>query len=175
MLYRILLFSIKPQHESAIGIHTSLPFWTSLPSPAPFHTSRLIQSPCLTFLSHIANSCWLSILHSIQEFLKFTLVLEGPEVSQPLSLSLSHTHKNTPHWSFNQVVVITWQHVALCLGQLLKSLVGWAPFLVILAGQAQGGYMDMCLLQKLSPNSGVIVSGEGPPWEKKRFPRVSRP
>ena len=26
LLYRILLFSVKPQHESAIGIHISLPF-----------------------------------------------------------------------------------------------------------------------------------------------------
>ena len=31
MLYRILLFSVKPQHESAIGIHISPPFWNSLP------------------------------------------------------------------------------------------------------------------------------------------------
>ena len=26
LLYRILLFSVKPQHESAIGIHIPLPF-----------------------------------------------------------------------------------------------------------------------------------------------------
>ena len=62
MLYRILLFSVKPQHVSAIGIHLSLPFWTSLPSPSPCHSSGLIQSPCLSFLSHTANSCWISIL-----------------------------------------------------------------------------------------------------------------
>ena len=58
---------IKPQHESAIGIHTSPPFWTSLPSPFPSHLSRLIQSPCLSFLSHTANSCWLSILHMVMK------------------------------------------------------------------------------------------------------------
>ena len=52
MLYRILLFSVKPQHESAIGIHISPPFWTSLPSSSPSHPSRLIQSPCLSFLRH---------------------------------------------------------------------------------------------------------------------------
>ena len=45
MLYSILLFSVKPQHESATGIHISPPFWTSLPSPTPSHPSRLIQSP----------------------------------------------------------------------------------------------------------------------------------
>ena len=44
--------SVKPQHESAIGIHISPPFWTSLPSPAPSRPSSLIQSPCLSFLSH---------------------------------------------------------------------------------------------------------------------------
>ena len=32
LLDRILLFSIKPQHESAIGMHISPPFGTSLPS-----------------------------------------------------------------------------------------------------------------------------------------------
>ena len=47
LLYRILLFSVKPQHESAIGIHVSPPSWTSLPSPSPSHPSRLMQSPCL--------------------------------------------------------------------------------------------------------------------------------
>ena len=38
-------------------------FLNLLPSPSPSHPSRLIQNPCLSFLSHIANSCWLSILH----------------------------------------------------------------------------------------------------------------
>ena len=65
LLYRILLFSVKPQHESAIGIHISLPFWNSLPSPSLSHPSRLIQGPCLSFLSHTANSHWLSILHMV--------------------------------------------------------------------------------------------------------------
>ena len=43
----------------------SPPFWTTLPSPSPSHSSRLIQSPYLSFLSHTANSCWLSILHMV--------------------------------------------------------------------------------------------------------------
>ena len=33
--------------------------------PLPIPPSRLIQSPCLSFLSHIANSRWLSILHMV--------------------------------------------------------------------------------------------------------------
>ena len=65
MLYRILLFSVKPQHESAISIHISPPCGTSLPSPAPSHPSRLIQRPRLSFLRHTANSRWLSILHMV--------------------------------------------------------------------------------------------------------------
>ena len=56
LLYRILLFSVKPQHESAIGIHIFPPFWTSLPSPSPSRPSRRIQSPCLRFLRHSADS-----------------------------------------------------------------------------------------------------------------------
>ena len=56
---------VKPQLESAIGIHISPPFWSFLPSPSPSHPSRLIQSPYLSFLSHTANSHWLSILHVV--------------------------------------------------------------------------------------------------------------
>ena len=44
LLYRILLFSVKPQHESAIGIHMSPPFWTSLPFPSPSQPLRLTKS-----------------------------------------------------------------------------------------------------------------------------------
>ena len=58
------MFFAKPQHESAIGM--SPPPWTSLPSPSPFHPSRLIQS-CLSSLRHTANSHWLSILHPLQQ------------------------------------------------------------------------------------------------------------
>ena len=45
LLYRTLLFSVKHQQESPIGIHMSLPSWNSLPSPSPPHPSRLLQSP----------------------------------------------------------------------------------------------------------------------------------
>ena len=34
LLYRILLFSVKPQHESAIGTYTCPTFWNSLPIPS---------------------------------------------------------------------------------------------------------------------------------------------
>ena len=51
LLCRILLFSVKPQHESAIDIYKSPPFWTSLPSLSSFHPSRLIQSPYLSFVA----------------------------------------------------------------------------------------------------------------------------
>ena len=58
LLYRIL-FSVKSQHESDTGIHIFLPSWTSILSPSPSHSSRLIQSPCLSSLRHTANSHWL--------------------------------------------------------------------------------------------------------------------
>ena len=50
------MFSVKLQHESAIGIHISSPFWISLSSPSPTDPSRLIQSPCLSILRHIPSS-----------------------------------------------------------------------------------------------------------------------
>ena len=36
-LYNIVLASVIYQHESAIGIHMSLPFWFSFPPPTPSH------------------------------------------------------------------------------------------------------------------------------------------
>ena len=36
-----------------------------LQSPSPSHPFMLIQSPCLSFLSHTTNSYWLSILHMV--------------------------------------------------------------------------------------------------------------
>ena len=48
----------------------SPPFWNSLPAPSPPHPSRLLQRPCLSFLSHTANSHWLSILHMVNFFFR---------------------------------------------------------------------------------------------------------
>ena len=61
---------------------------TSFPSPSPSHPSRLIQSPCLSFLSDTANSHWLSILHGNVSFhvtLSIHLTLSSP---LPMSISL---------------------------------------------------------------------------------------
>ena len=67
LLYRILLCSGKPQPESAIGIHISLPFAASFPSPSPSHPSKVDTEPLFEFLSHTANSHWLPILHMVME------------------------------------------------------------------------------------------------------------
>ena len=99
LLYRILLFSVEPQHESAIGIHISPPFWTSLPSPSPSHPSRLIQSPCLSFLSHTANSHWLFILHMVINFPCYSF-----HTSHPLLPSL-HVHKSILYVCFCTAVL----------------------------------------------------------------------
>ena len=59
LLYKILFVSAKHQHESAIGIHMSLPPWDSLPSPTPpLPPSRLLLSPCLSSMSDTANFHW---------------------------------------------------------------------------------------------------------------------
>ena len=88
MLYRILLVSAKHQHEWAIGIHMSPPSWTSLPSPSPFHPSRLLQSPCLSPLSHIANSIGYLFLHMV---ICFHVTLHS---SHPLLPPPAHVHKS---------------------------------------------------------------------------------
>ena len=64
--------------------HISPLFWASLMSlPSPTHLSRLIQGPCLSFLRHTANACWLSILHMVMwvSMLLFPYILPSPPLS----------------------------------------------------------------------------------------------
>ena len=72
----------------SIGIHISPPFWTSLLSPSPSYPYRLIQSPCLSFLSHTANSHWLSILHMVMfvSTLLFPYISPSPPLSPCLQV-----------------------------------------------------------------------------------------
>ena len=125
LLYRILLFTVKPQHESAIGIrvymymyiyiyiyvyiyvcvcvcvyiyiyiYISPPFGNTSPS----HPSRLIQSPCLSFLCHTANSPWLSILHMVIRYPCYCFY-----TSHPL-LPSSHVHNSILHVCFSTVAL----------------------------------------------------------------------
>ena len=60
-VYDIGLLSVIHQHELTLGVHLSPPSWISPRPPAHSHPSRLLQSPSLSSLSHIANSHWLSI------------------------------------------------------------------------------------------------------------------
>ena len=62
LLHYIVLVSARHDHESAVGIHVSPPWLTSLPPPTPLQPSRMLQSPGLSSLSHTANSHWLSVL-----------------------------------------------------------------------------------------------------------------
>ena len=45
--------------------YTYISSFLNLPISLPIHPSRLIQSPYLSFLSHTANSRWLSVLHMV--------------------------------------------------------------------------------------------------------------
>ena len=65
MLYKILWFSVIHQQESVTGTPMFSPFQTPLTSPSPSHPPRLSQSPCLSPLSHTANSHSVQFSHSI--------------------------------------------------------------------------------------------------------------
>ena len=80
-----MLISAIHQHESAIGIHISPPSWTFLPSPTPFHPSRMLQSTSLSPLCHTADSHWLSILHMVIYNIHATLSVH-PSLSFPHSV-----------------------------------------------------------------------------------------
>ena len=61
MLYRILLFSVKPQRESAMGVHV-FPILTLPPYPvSQGHPS----APALSTLLHALNLDWWSVSHMI--------------------------------------------------------------------------------------------------------------
>ena len=53
-------------HELATGVHMIFPSWNSLTFPTLSHPFRLLQSPSLSSLSHMANSHWLFILHLVE-------------------------------------------------------------------------------------------------------------
>ena len=65
LLYRISWFSVIEKQESSMGSPMPPPFRNIVPFPSPSHPSSWSQSPCLSSLSHTANSCWLSILHVV--------------------------------------------------------------------------------------------------------------
>ena len=102
-----MLFSVKPQHESAIGVHVFPPFWTSLPSPSPSHSSRLMQSPCLSFLSHTANSYWLCILLFLKILFKILAALCGMwDFSCPIRgwiWTLCIGRQSLRHWTITEI------------------------------------------------------------------------
>ena len=62
MLYRILLFSVKPQHESSVGLHI---FPLEVPSHLPPHPFPLgcCRSPALGAVLHVLNLYRSSTLH----------------------------------------------------------------------------------------------------------------
>ena len=55
----------------------SPPSWTFL-SPSPSHPSRLLQNPCLSSLSHTANSRWHSVVHVVYKFPCYSLHTSHP-------------------------------------------------------------------------------------------------
>ena len=99
LFYRILLFSAKYQHESATGIHMSPPSWTSLPSPSPSHPSRLLQSPCLSSLSHTANPRWHPVVYTYGDVsLHGTLSTHLTLASPPRCCCVCRSHSSILAW-----------------------------------------------------------------------------
>ena len=77
--------------------YTYIPSVLNLPPISlPSHPLRLMQSPCLSFLSYTANSHWLSILYMVIKFPYISPSPPSPHVHKSFlyvcfsSLSLSH-------------------------------------------------------------------------------------
>ena len=97
----MMVFAIH-QYESAIGIHVSLPSWTSLlppphPSPPACHRAPALCTPCYT-----SNSHWLSVLHMLMYMfwchsLNSSYPLLPPLWPQVCSPYLRHLHRCPAH------------------------------------------------------------------------------
>ena len=141
MLYIILLFSVKPQHELAIGIPISPCFWNALPSPSLSHPSWLIQSPWLSFLSHTGNSLWLSILNmvmleKVMASHSSTLAWKIPWMEKPGRLKSMGLQRLGNYWA-----------TSLSLFTFMHWIRKWQPTPVFLPGESQGrGSLVGCCL-----------------------------
>ena len=115
--FRIFFFKLFIFYWRIIALQNFVVFWQtstwishrymyipSLPSPSPSHPSRLIQSPCLSFLSHTANSCWPSILHIVIKFPCYSFHASHPLLPSPcvqksvlcLSIATLHIYSSVP-------------------------------------------------------------------------------
>ena len=108
-----MLFSVKPQHESAIGIHMSPPSWTSLsppnhPTPLGCHRA-LSWAPCVTqqismaylilhLVVHMFQCCSLNLSHPL-------LPLLGPQVC--ISTAALQIGSSVPPFKIPYICVIT--------------------------------------------------------------------
>lgn len=63
----MFLFSVKLQHELAIGLSYIHSLLNLPPFTIPIPSSKLMQRPCLSFLIHTVNSHWLTILHIVRQ------------------------------------------------------------------------------------------------------------
>ena len=103
-------------------------------SVSPSHPSRLIQSPCLSFLSQTANSHWLSMLHMVTCicFNMFLLIyLAASCVSCGIQIPEQGSGLGPLHWErgvlvpvlhFSLQCVLWWWQPGVPLSQ-----VGWRP------------------------------------------------
>ena len=89
MLYRVVLFFVIRQQESATGIHRSHPSRTPFSPPTPPHGSRWSQSTELPSLCHTANSHLLSVFRMVMYMLPYySLSSSHPLLSPAVSSSL---------------------------------------------------------------------------------------
>ena len=103
---RFCYFSAVPWSESAVGIHTSPPFWTSLPPTPASHPSRASQSMELGSLCYKEGSHELSILHMVVHiYASATLPIPPPPSPHLLHDPCPHVHSLHLHlhsWPANR-------------------------------------------------------------------------
>ena len=71
-----------------MSVNGAVPFFSSHPSPSPSHPSRLIQSTCLSFLRHTANSL-LAIYFTYGNVSLHVTLFIHLTLSSPLPMSIS--------------------------------------------------------------------------------------
>ena len=139
LLCKILLFSVKPQPESAIGVHISPSPWTSLPSHSPLHPTRLYRAPVWGSwaIQQIPIGYLFSFTpNSVSAFL-FSTSEQRP--------SFGNTTTNLAAWNSTLSIILQF----LCVGSLGVSLldplfrVSQAETKVLMGLQYRPGLMDL--------------------------------
>ena len=152
LLYRILLYSVRPQSESTIDIQLSPPFWNSLPSPSPSHNLGWAFFTGLHIASPLNQVARMRIL-----LLCLLLFLS--------TTSYLHYRTGILDWGWRilpfQVCTVIWQPMEKAMATHSSTLPGKSHGRRSLVGCSPWGPEESDLTERLHFHFSLSCTGEG--------------